>query len=126
MRQIEEITNPLQSRLTLTKISDMLVILKMAKFQQGHYIMKGTDIMATEVEVESKRKITLDMMIKFIDENHPEDKEWFKKVAMQDANGNDTGKYNHHNAVEKFCEKYASSYEIKSNSKSGTNRLNNW
>ena len=53
------------------------------------------------------KKITLDDMCDFIEAHFPEDKAWFKKVAFQDATGANVGKYNHLNAVRKFCEKYA-------------------
>lgn len=63
--------------------------------------------MAVKFEADSFKKITLDSMCDFIEKYYPEDKKWFKKVAFEDKNGNKVEKYNHLNAVRKFCEKYA-------------------
>lgn len=63
--------------------------------------------MAVKFDGSEYKKITLDEMMEFIEENYPKDKGWFKKVAFQDKDGNTTEKYNHLNAVRKFCEKYA-------------------
>ena len=46
------------------------------------------------------KKITLEMMMNYIIANAPEDKEWFKSVALID------GKYRHLEARKAFCEKY--------------------
>lgn len=50
---------------------------------------------------ESYKKITLDDMMKYIDEKAPQDKAWFKEIAL-DENGN----YQHLTAVRAFCGKY--------------------
>lgn len=47
------------------------------------------------------KKITLDDMMDYIEKNHPEDKKWFKGIALSEA-----GKYQHLPAVRAFCEKY--------------------
>ena len=52
------------------------------------------------------KTMTLDDMMKYIDEVAPQDKEWFKEIAFQDKNGNTTETYQHLNARKKFCEKY--------------------
>lgn len=46
------------------------------------------------------KKITLDNMMDYIEKEHPEDKAWFKSIALKD------GKYQHLHAVREFCEKY--------------------
>lgn len=40
-------------------------------------------------------------MAKYIEENKPNDKAWFKSVSMDSK-----GKYNHFKARKAFCEKY--------------------
>lgn len=50
---------------------------------------------------ETFRKITFTDMKDYIEKNHPEDKAWFKSVAI-DPNG----KYQHLVAVRAFCQKY--------------------
>lgn len=71
------------------------------------------------------KEITLEDMINFIEENHPEDAEWFYGIAYQlkdgapcyqkdkftkqlkrDDKGNPIPRYNHLNAKKAFCEKY--------------------
>lgn len=47
------------------------------------------------------KTITLEDMMKYIDENAPQDKDWFKKQAIDDK-----GKYQHLVAVRAFCAKY--------------------
>ena len=46
------------------------------------------------------RKITLDDMVQYIEQNAPKDKAWFKTVAFVN------GKYNHLRAKKEFCTKY--------------------
>lgn len=53
------------------------------------------------------KKITLSEMMKYIEENAPEDKKWFKGVAYQNKKGEKLDSYNHLNAVREFCKKYA-------------------
>ena len=48
------------------------------------------------------KKITLKQMMDYIDANCPNDKEWFKSVAINP----DTGRYQHLVAVRAFCDKY--------------------
>ena len=55
---------------------------------------------------DSYKKITLDDMMKYIDEKAPEDKAWFKKEAFKDKEGNETDSYQHLTAVRAFCGKY--------------------
>lgn len=47
------------------------------------------------------KKITLADMMSYIEDEHIEDKEWFKSVSL-DADG----KYNHLRAVRAFCSRY--------------------
>lgn len=63
--------------------------------------------MAAKFTAESFKKITFDEMADFIENNHPEDKAWFKEVAYQNKDGEKVDKYNHLNAKLRFCEKYA-------------------
>ena len=67
-------------------------------------------------------------MCDFIEEYYPEDKAWFKKIAFQDKDGNDTEKYNHLNATRRFCEKYAPELIPVAKEKRipATKRLENW
>ncbi len=53
------------------------------------------------------KTITLEEMVAYIEENAPEDKAWFKKIAYENKTGETQEKYNHLNAKRKFCEKYA-------------------
>jgi hypothetical protein len=83
--------------------------------------------MAVKFEAESFKKITLDAMRDYIEENYPKDKAWFKKVAFEDKEGNKVEKYNHLNAVRKFCEKYAPELLPKAEPKvPATKRIENW
>lgn len=84
--------------------------------------------MAVKFEAEDYKKITLDEMMDFIEENYPKDKKWFKEVAFQDKDGNTVEKYNHLNAVRKFCEKYAPELlpVAKEKKVPPTKRLENW
>ena len=50
---------------------------------------------------ESYKKITLNDMMKYIQENAPADKDWFKKVALDEE-----GNYQHLIAVREFCGRY--------------------
>ena len=52
------------------------------------------------------KKITLEMMMEYIDKKAPNDKAWFKNIAYQDKNGNAKTTYQHLNAVKRFCERY--------------------
>lgn len=54
----------------------------------------------------SWKKITLDDMMKYIEEKAPTDKTWFKEIAFTDVNGNEKKTYQHLNAVRKFCKRY--------------------
>ena len=76
----------------------------------------------------SFKKITLEEMMDFIAANYPNDKEWFKKVAFQDKDGNDVEKYNHLNAVRQFCRKYAPELLPKAQEKKPpvSERFKNW
>ena len=84
--------------------------------------------MATRFKADSFKKITLDEMCDFIEKNFPEDKAWFKQVAYEDKNGKPLAKYNHLNAVRKFCEKYAPDLlpVAKDPKTPATNRLKDW
>lgn len=84
--------------------------------------------MAKKFEAENFKKITFDAMADFIEANFPEDKKWFKKIAFEDKEGNDTGKYNHLNAVRKFCERYAPNLlpVAKDKKPAPTERLKDW
>lgn len=84
--------------------------------------------MAIKFKAESFKKISLDEMCDFIEKNYPEDKAWFKKVAYEDKDGNAVKKYNHLNAVRKFCEKYAPELIPVAKEKKipATKRLENW
>lgn len=84
--------------------------------------------MAVKFTAENFKKITFDEMADFIEKNYPEDKAWFKEVAFQDKNGNETKKYNHLNAKIKFCEKYAPSLipVAKEKKEPVTKRLADW
>lgn len=52
------------------------------------------------------KTITLDLMCDYIEENHPEDKTWFKKICFEKTDGTPTKGYNHLNAVRNFYSKY--------------------
>ena len=84
--------------------------------------------MAVKFEAEDYKKITLDEMLDFIEENYPKHKKWFKEVSFQDKDGNTVEKYNHLNAVRKFCEKYAPELlpVAKEKKVPPTKRLENW
>lgn len=84
--------------------------------------------MAAKFIADSFKKITFEEMADFIEKNHPEDKEWFKKVAFQNKNGEAVSKYNHLNAKLRFCEKYAPSLipVAKEKKEPITKRLENW
>ena len=75
--------------------------------------------------VKEYKKIKREDMMKFIAEKHPEDKEWFKKVAFQNKKGEDLERYNHLNAVKCFCERYAKSLLPKKKAK-GKDIFENW
>ena len=84
--------------------------------------------MAVKFEATDYKKITLDEMLDFIEANYPNDTAWFKAVAFQDKDGNAVEKYNHLNAVRKFCEKYAPELlpVAKEKKVAPTERLKNW
>lgn len=93
--------------------------------------------MAVKFKAESFKKISLGEMCDYIEKNYPEDKAWFKKVAYEDKEGNTKSyedkdgnikyKYNHLNAVRKFCEKYAPELIPEKDTKiPPTKRLENW
>ena len=60
------------------------------------------------------KKITLEDMKNYIEENAPQDKDWFKTVAITETEvkNKKTGKtsykqtYNHFKAREEFCKRY--------------------
>lgn len=60
------------------------------------------------------KTLNLETMMKYIQDNAPQDKEWFKSVAVTEKEIQDkkTGKkktrpvYNHFKAREEFCKKY--------------------
>lgn len=54
----------------------------------------------------TKKKITLEFMMKYIEEKVPNDKEWFKKIAYQTKDGITQKSYQHLNAVNQFCDRY--------------------
>ena len=84
--------------------------------------------MAVKFEGKEFKKITLEEMCDFIEKNHPQDKKWFKKVCFQNKDGKDVAKYNHLNAVRKFCENYAPELipVAKEKKEPATKRLENW
>ena len=84
--------------------------------------------MAAKFVAENFKKITFDEMCDFIEKHHPEDKAWFKKVAFEDKEGNKVEKYNHLNAVRKFCDKYNPSLipQAKEKKELKTKRLADW
>ena len=84
--------------------------------------------MAVKFEAESYKKITLEMMMDYIEKNYPEDKKWFKKVAFQNKNGEVVNKYNHLNCVREFCGRYAPELIPVGQPKKvpPTTRLNEW
>lgn len=84
--------------------------------------------MAAKFTADSFKKITFEEMADFIEKNHPEDKEWFKKVAFQNKNGEELNKYNHLNAKLRFCERYAPNLipVAKEKKEPITRRLENW
>lgn len=78
-------------------------------------------------EAESFKKITLEMMCDYIEKYFPDEKEWFKKVAYQDKEGNTVEKYNHLNAARRFCEKFAPELAPKKEKKEpAAKRLESW
>lgn len=50
------------------------------------------------------KKITMEDMKAYIEENAPQDKEWFKGVAIEMINNKPV--YNHFKARLEFCERY--------------------
>lgn len=60
-----------------------------------------------QFEATSYKNIKLEDMMKYIEENAPEKKKWFKEVAFQNIAGENVDSYNHINAVLKFCEEFA-------------------
>ena len=83
-----------------------------------------------KVKFEGKefKKITLDDMCDFIEANYPEDKTWFKRVCYENKDGEVVEKYNHLNAVRKFCERYNKDLIPKAKEKKepATRRLRDW
>ena len=84
--------------------------------------------MAAKFKAESFKKITLDDMCDYIEQNAPADKAWFKKAAYSDKEGNPTEKYNHLNAVREFCKRYAPELlpVAKEKKEPATTRLKDW
>jgi hypothetical protein len=74
---------------------------------KGRYLQMAKKLTKEEKkkQLEFYKKITLQYMMKYIDENAPEDKDWFKGVAMTE---NEDGEmvYNHLVAKKEFCKKY--------------------
>lgn len=50
------------------------------------------------------KKITLSDMKNYIEQNAPQDKDWFKSVAIKKVNGKEV--YSHFIAREEFCKRY--------------------
>lgn len=69
------------------------------------------------------KKITLDDMMNYIDEHAPNDKAWFKSIAI----GSD-GKYHHLETVRAFCNKYMPEIipVAKPKGETPTDRLKKW
>jgi len=84
--------------------------------------------MGKEFTGTSFKKITFNEMADYIENNHPEDKAWFKEIAFQDKNGNPVNKYNHLNAKLSFCKRYAPALipVAKEKKEPVTKRLENW
>ena len=87
--------------------------------------------MAKKFTAESYRKITLDEMVEFIEENYPEDKAWFKSIAFVDVknkNGKKDKRYVHLNAVREFCNRYAPELipQAKPKKMTAKEKLMNW
>jgi hypothetical protein len=56
--------------------------------------------MAAKKKLEFK-KITFEDMKEYIEQNEPQDKEWFKSIAIDEK-----GRYQHLIAKKEFCKKY--------------------
>lgn len=83
--------------------------------------------MAAKFKATDFKKITFPDMADFIEENYPDDKEWFKGVCYQNKKGEAVEKYNHLNAKLRFCEKYAPNLIPKAKKKElVTQRLADW
>lgn len=55
------------------------------------------------------KKISIDEMKAFIEENYPDDKAWFKSIAFETItkeDGKTIQRYNHLKAKKAFCERY--------------------
>lgn len=77
----------------------------------------------------TKKKITLEFMMSYIEEKAPQDKEWFKDVAFKNKYGEQQTTYQHLNAVNEFCNhfkefKYLNEKKPKEPNKS--EKLMNW
>ena len=70
---------------------------------------------------ENFKKISLDDMITYIEENAPNDKAWFKSIAFDE-----NGKYQHLVAVRKFCEKYMPGVIPTPKKKNAKDKLAKW
>lgn len=66
------------------------------------------------------KKITLDKMMAYIEKEHPEDKKWFKGIALKD------GKYQHLHAVREFCKRYMPEIIPEHKVASGAEKLQPW
>ena len=58
---------------------------------------------------ESIKKIKLEDMMKYIEEKAPQDKEWFKSVALKDKINKEAEEvkvYSHLSATKAFCQRY--------------------
>lgn len=74
------------------------------------------------------KTMTLDDMMKYIAENAPQDKEWFKEEAFKDWYGNETDTYQHLSARRAFCERYMKELlpVKKPKPPTGKEKLENW
>ena len=87
--------------------------------------------MPKKFEAESYKKITLDTMMDYIEENFPKDKAWFKSVALVERTnkkGETVVRYSHLDAVREFCKKYAPELipESKAKKQTAKDKLKNW
>ena len=75
----------------------------------GIFMSKKDKEEIEQKEVLTYRKLTIEYMIRYIDENVPNDKEWFKSVALvdrTDKNGNTKKVCDMFRAKKAFCERY--------------------
>lgn len=66
-------------------------------------------------------------MMNYIEENHPEDKEWFKGEALVFNEEKGKNEYMHLRAVRAFCERYMQNLLPKANKRiNKSEKLMNW